>query len=283
MNCLVAAVLLCLAVSVHSQAVGNDCGGDGQTACGDGLVCQDSKCKAKAGENCDANSANCIAGAACATASGPCACDATKVETSDKMCGAKADAECTTVDATTTECLDGATCKMDGSTKKCKCNAMSMANTAMTKCLMYITQDCSAAADCVDNADCTSDKKCACKDKYMVNDDNSACKLKIGEVCNVGDCGVNSECKDDAGTKKCACKADFVDENGRCGMAAEGSCSINSDCVTNAECTGTGNDKKCSCKADYTADDNKMCKSGAGAMFSSMVLLLAAFVTSRLM
>eukprot|EP00745_Piridium_sociabile_P021544 TRINITY_DN33205_c1_g2_i3.p1 TRINITY_DN33205_c1_g2~~TRINITY_DN33205_c1_g2_i3.p1 ORF type:complete len:281 (+),score=43.74 TRINITY_DN33205_c1_g2_i3:371-1213(+) len=272
-------VLLCVAGAINGQAVGEACGAS--SACGTDLVCDtvDTKCRKKIGAACDdAASTDCFTNAGCKDDSGfKCTCDAGRVASSDNTkCPIKIGVDCTNkVD----QCVTGATCQ--DSDKKCTCPAMTTPNGDNDKCLMYVGGACENAVDCADNAvstECPA-KKCACKTNYLALFDNSKCKLAPGQTCvkDAPTCGAYAECPD---SLKCTCKTGFDAKAGeRCGKKIDVACGGPSECVPNAECKTD----KCACKADYVDDGDKFCKSSATSAVASVLLMVAAFLSSRWM
>ncbi|KAK7099341.1 hypothetical protein V1264_003492 [Littorina saxatilis] len=185
------------------------------------------------------------------------------------MCLLKIGENCT---AAGSECMVGTTCKE----QTCMCPENSGPNTAKDKCLMYVGGQCAESGDCVQgvNVVCNS-SKCACtSNKYAPSDMMDMCKLKLNQTCtNADECGMNTVC-----STTCACEANYVAEENRCGMKVGGACTGDTHCVMNAECKS----EKCACSGTYTSDGD-YCKSGSAAVVASLLLLVAALVTSRLM
>ncbi|XP_070184600.1 prion-like-(Q/N-rich) domain-bearing protein 25 [Littorina saxatilis] len=142
----------------------------------------------------------------------------------------------------------------------------------------------SPADQCIKGATCNN-AKCECGANHTANADMTMCLMIIGETCvTKTDCveGETDRVVCDA-DKKCACAATYAanDMMNMCKLKLNETCSADEDCGMNAMCS-TGTSRKCACKVNFTPTGNT-CESGSAAVVASLLLLVAALVTSRLM
>ncbi|XP_070200413.1 cell death abnormality protein 1-like isoform X2 [Littorina saxatilis] len=241
----------------------------------------DSYCDAGQTKTCQCNTGFALAGSTCARVHGQ-ACDASMCAHQDMICK---DNKCA---CDTTANVKAGSANDD----TCECADSYTRRSSDSKCVKNLTQACTADADCVDNAECSSQKKCACKTGYKVItseetrctacadgyvEESGVCNTISGESCtpSANTCVNNSTCTLGTGTTKgtcicndadnvmadtitgkCKCKANYgLTAAGKCALVDGQECSAATDkCVDNAVCKTRTNEQvqKCTC------DDTKL-------------------------
>ncbi|CAC5385275.1 unnamed protein product [Mytilus coruscus] len=117
------------------------------------------------------------------------------------------------------------------------------------------------SGDCTEKTNIVCDTTCKCSPSTFRKTTATECAAQIGfeQCCEAtqtasDQCSVpETECKDDAGTKKCMCKATYYSDGRACQTRIKPNiaCTAAGQCVTHATCDTTDTDT-CVCDAGYT-------------------------------
>ncbi|XP_070176047.1 prion-like-(Q/N-rich) domain-bearing protein 25 [Littorina saxatilis] len=252
----------CEDTTCKKNAGTSDCTDSGTTLCVSTATCENTKCVANLGESCE-GSINCVTDTDCDTTDSTCR---TKVTKAGSACSEKT----TFCDPTTLTC-DGENCKIQ------------------------VNQSCAATTECTAYAEC--DTTCTCKaPDYTAASGVCVGTKTLGEECANDNCAPGfvcdgGKCKNKFKEAGNDCSATVTDkacdpttlacQDGKCKWKIEQVCTATDQCVAGATCEGSGTTKQCSCPVGVSPSSDKAQCGGAMGIATSMLLVVATFVTSR--
>ncbi|XP_070175797.1 prion-like-(Q/N-rich) domain-bearing protein 25 [Littorina saxatilis] len=286
--------------------------------CVTGATCEGGTCKIKVAQTCVSGSSphNCILHAECPDSGdnlNKCTCENDyTANTLKTVCVADAVAGESCDDK---PCVSSATCVTTGETSICKTQVTKAGDACPTLttfcdsatltcdgglCKVQAGESCAAtlATQCTAHADCTEDK-CVCSaTDFTSNTLTGVCEgtkdkgapcandnCKPGLVCDGGTCKTKlkeagNDCSATATDKACD-PTTLACQDGKCKWKIEQVCTATDQCVAGATCEGSGTTKQCSCPVGVSPSSDKAQCGGAMGIATSMLLVVATFVTSR--